>query len=803
MMRFTLLALAFLSGSVALSHELLWTRRLIDLLGASDWVTGRVLGLFFLGLSIGGWIAASWTERKGNIATRLGMVELAIAFLALPALFLPLWADWIIAALGTDVLISWQGKILKLLLSGLVVLPPAIGMGMTMPLFIRVSTELGGSVERSGILIYSINMLGGVFGLWLTSTQLLDSFGIQGTMLVALSGNCLIALVVFVLSTGVAKASAAESAKIPQEKVKPDDSTRWTPGIRGVYLLAFVSGAFVLALEVLIFRLLALVAPSSFHTTSAMLANVILFLSVSAFAVALLNRLKISSLAQLITGLGGAAIFCALCPLILYHHTDKLISVRYLVSLNDGTISSMTFYWLLLFYFIAASAGATLLCSGLVFPSILSINSKTDPAGNSVGRLLAINGVGGLVGCEIANSILISAFGIYGGFIALAIFAGITALVLCCFARFSVAAMAVVTASMALTTLSFGEFDELRYLSPRSTTKYVIEKTDFGPAGVLLVIRDRTESRSLLLNNQYILGSSQYATIERRQLLLPWMLNPKSKNVCCLGFATGISASGLEVLRDPPPVTAVELSGMVAEVACDSFREENLNFKERPGNRVVEEDGRTFIAAANEEYDLIVADLFRPHGAGEGRLFSLEHYRNVKRAMTEDGMFCQWLPAHQLNETQFRMIAATFLKVFPETLVINGGSLTRTPSIGLCAWKSDKKWEAEELKQRIAEIRKEEVTDKLVRNAHLLVNGVLKKDAFAETPINTLDNAALELNAGRFWLLKDLRPDRPEDSLYNGFLSGPNWERFLIKLREDTTAVLDPEFRDQYLQILD
>jgi len=280
-------------------------------------------------------------------------------------------------------------------------------------------------------------------------------------------------------------------------------------------------------------------------------------------------------------------------------------------------------------------------------------------------------------------------------------------------------------------------------------------------------------------------------------------LHSKARNVCSLGLATGISASGLECLEDPPLVTAVELSDMVADLARESFAEENLSFFKRSGNRIVCEDGRTFMAATENEFDLIVADLFRPHGVGEGRLFTVEHYRNVKRALTDDGMFCHWMPAHQVNEEQFQMIAATFMKVFPNTLVINGGSLTATPSIGLCAWKDGRTWKADDLLQKITDIRKQEnVTDKLVRNAHLMINGVLKEGIWPDAPINTLDNAKLELNAGRFWLLKDLRGTRTEDDLTNGFLLGSNWKRFLLKLHEDTTPVLDPEFRQLYLKLL-
>ena len=125
MLRFALICLAFVSGMAALSHELLWTRRLIDLLGATEWVTGRVLGLFFLGLSLGGWLACRLTHH-GNSARRLAMAEFAIAILSLPALLLPLWADWIVAGMGAENLVSLYGRSMKLVLSIAVVLPPAI-----------------------------------------------------------------------------------------------------------------------------------------------------------------------------------------------------------------------------------------------------------------------------------------------------------------------------------------------------------------------------------------------------------------------------------------------------------------------------------------------------------------------------------------------------------------------------------------------------------------------------------------------------------------------------------------------------
>ena len=301
-----------------------------------------------------------------------------------------------------------------------------------------------------------------------------------------------------------------------------------------------------------------------------------------------------------------------------------------------------------------------------------------------------------------------------------------------------------------------------------------------------MVVETGSKSRSLLMNNQYQLESaSDTATAtERRQLLLPWLLNQDAKDVCCIGLATGISASGLEKVKSPPRVTAVELSSSVADIAEEFFAKENGPFFRRPGNKVMIEDGRTFIACADNDFDLIVADLFRPFGAGESRLFSLEHFQNAKRALRPGGLFCQWLPGHQLNQEHFETIAATFQKVFPNTLVVSAGHDSRVPPmIGLCGWQDDRQWEAQDLSDRIQAYRKfNGGLDKVVDNPQWLVIGVLKKTAFEQVRLNTLDNAILEIDAGRFWITKDLRPNQPASNLKNGFISRIKEELFLKKI---------------------
>src|SRR5260370_23355099 len=103
--------LALASGFAALTHELLWTRRLIDLLGASTESTSRVFGFFFLGLALGSAVAARRINHLVRPWRAVALAEMGIAVFALPMLFLPRCSDWIWPALGMEHLTHWPGML--------------------------------------------------------------------------------------------------------------------------------------------------------------------------------------------------------------------------------------------------------------------------------------------------------------------------------------------------------------------------------------------------------------------------------------------------------------------------------------------------------------------------------------------------------------------------------------------------------------------------------------------------------------------------------------------------------------------
>jgi spermidine synthase len=74
--------LLFVSGAAALGHQVIWTRRLVDLLGAGPDTFAKVIGTFFVGLALGGTLSALKPVKSRHAWRRVALAELSVALLA-------------------------------------------------------------------------------------------------------------------------------------------------------------------------------------------------------------------------------------------------------------------------------------------------------------------------------------------------------------------------------------------------------------------------------------------------------------------------------------------------------------------------------------------------------------------------------------------------------------------------------------------------------------------------------------------------------------------------------------------------
>lgn len=130
-----------------------------------------------------------------------------------------------------------------------------------------------------------------------------------------------------------------------------------------------------------------------------------------------------------------------------------------------------------------------------------------------------------------------------------------------------------------------------------------------------------------------------------------------------------------------------ELIPQVVEAAREHFGPYTNDLFSDPRVRIVAEDGRNLLLASDQQYDVIVADLFRPWGAGIGDLYTREHFAAVRARLRPGGIFAQWLPLYQMSRQEFGIIVRTLTEVFPQVTLWRGNFVPQRPIVVLIAQK--------------------------------------------------------------------------------------------------------------------
>ena len=82
--------------------------------------------------------------------------------------------------------------------------------------------------------------------------------------------------------------------------------------------------------------------------------------------------------------------------------------------------------------------------------------------------------------------------------------------------------------------------------------------------------------------------------------------------------------------------------------------------------RLIDGDGRRFLLAGGEPYDVIVVDAVRPNTAYAGNLYSIEFYEMVKRRLAPGGLFVQWVPTGRVLNSVMAVFPNVSTTVVPE-----------------------------------------------------------------------------------------------------------------------------------------
>lgn len=172
-----------LSGFCALSSEVLWTRTLGLLFGASAYTLSLILAVFLTGLGLGSFLATRISKPTRALAICQLLSCLAMAWAAYTMnRSLPYWPP----ATTPDLWFNFELDLVRALW---VSLPSTILWGATFPLALRSAT--GDAMPA----IYSANTLGSILGALLTSLWLIGAFGTQGSQRILIAAAALSSII--------------------------------------------------------------------------------------------------------------------------------------------------------------------------------------------------------------------------------------------------------------------------------------------------------------------------------------------------------------------------------------------------------------------------------------------------------------------------------------------------------------------------------------------------------------------------------------------------------------------------------
>jgi spermidine synthase len=734
-----LLGLFFLSGAAALIYEVLWLKELGRLFGVTAHAAATTLAVFFLGLAAGGWVWGTRSARARNPLRTYGLLELAIAVSAL-LYFLILAAYHSVYGLLFNAFGDQPTLLLgvKFALSLGILFPPAFFMGGTLPVMGQYLVRKRDQLGLKASLLYTVNTFGAATGAFLAGFYLPPALGFRKSYLVAILLNVLIGLVALWWSRSDRWIAPAHAVVPTPLEDRAQDSPTLSPA--AVWTAAIVSGFATLGLEVLWVRMYAQVLQNSVYTFSATLTVFLVALALGSGVANLLCRSSLRPPVVLFWLVILAGFLVGMTPFVFYRLTSGLELLGPEMGWSGYIVSVFGLVFLVLLIPVAVI--------GTVFPFLMKLSeSWMRSAGRTIGRLAAANTAAAIIGSLAAGFFLLERIGLWASIRLMAMVYFVLALVVAFVAMRSQRYLTVIPLLGLALFAGFLTYSNYGVVHVDSESEEEILQVWEGSHGTVAVIRQGGVLRTKL-NNSYTLGASNAALLLRRQAWVPLSVHPKPSSVFFLGMGTGISAGGsLDFPVDRVVVT--ELSADIVEASRLHFAPFLNGLFDDERVQIVREDGRNFLFGVNEQFDVVIADLFLTEKSGVGDLYTREHYERVRSRLSPGGLFAQWLPMGYLTEVEFAIIARTMLEVFPRITVWRRGFSMPTPAIALIGETAARPLDVAAFREDMESLRlfgKMKRTDAVGRAPLALYAGDLAtvKSEFAMSPVNTDDQPLVE-----------------------------------------------------------
>ncbi len=659
-----LYALAFASGFAALVYQVAWSRMLSLTFGSSTLAVSAVVAGFMGGMGIGAWLYHRVGDRAAVPLRAYGWLEVLIA---------------VSTAIYTAAFVAlppWFAGAAQLLPSGLVMdltrvvtvfallLVPAALMGATYPALCGAMIRTTDEVERRLGWIYGLNTIGAAIGAMAAGFVMIELLGSRSSVLVANAINLGVGIVALVM----ARRAAVAHGEVPVASDEAIDSQlpTWVTGV-----VLFGSGFATLGYEIVWFRALHYVmGPGTYALSTAL----VIFLAGLGLGGTLYRSALRIGRPEWTLGIAQLAI--AMLALIAigseqWMLLDPEFSSRF-VAFSALEQESWQTRVLIGFGISIAMLLPATLWMGVCFPlaSRLFLGGA-EHLTKRLGFAYLLSNLGSIVGAIGAAVLIMPTLGTVG---ATKLFAAVN-VVLCVLVlhrathrglRLATAAGIGVVVLLAAALPERLAFQTSAGLGSESVGIAFEEESDRGTVQVFVDLGNQA-SRWMSIDGAPIASTRAHnAGLHDKQILLahlPMSLDRSIEHTLNLGVASGSTLHTLAKYDWIETLDAVEINPAVIRGA-EHFMESAV-FND-PRAEIHVEDAVHYLLSTEKTYDLIVSDAKQdPRFGGNSKVLSKELYELSLGAMTECGLFVQFLTLMETEE-YYKLILRTFHEAFPE-----------------------------------------------------------------------------------------------------------------------------------------
>jgi spermidine synthase len=750
-----MLPIFVLSGFSGLVLEVIWVRLATLALGITIHAVAIVVGAFMAGIAIGSYLFGRMADARRPHLAVYAALEGGIAILGLSVTWLlQRMPQWVTEAGGHGPSAMEAGLVF------LLVLPPCILMGATLPVLSRTLTDPAGASRWVGWL-YGSNTLGAVAGAFLTDFALIPAMGVTMTAVTAVGCNILAALSSLIVA---GRGPASDASAVPP--ALPSQPVPWL-----LYAAYGISGFAALGLQLTWTRLFLMYMPGRAFVFSLILTIFLAGLAIGSAAAAGWAARSIRPVTVLVC-LQVLLAVSALVGVLWINAVDRMLMTPavadcLLAAARLGDAENIGFRFDVLQGLGRAVALFSLptLLMGVIFPFVSRVAlDERGGTGRPIGELYAANTVGAIAGPIAVGFWILPSQGAQETLLWMAALIVVAAALTLTYARPRIAAAALTSLGavccVAFALLPSDILVRLVYLPQHASHLGVkpsqVRMLKEGPYGTVTVV-ETLRGPALLVDSVRMMGggleAQRYACLEGH---LPMLLHPAPRKALVIGFGMGMSMGAISLHPGLEMTLCVELNPTVLE-AAPYFESLNYQVLRRPRTEVVIGDGRNYLLRSRDKFDVMTFEPPPPVNAGVVNLYSQEFYRLCLDRLTPGGMVAQWVPLATLGDDGARMVIRTFLSVFPFATLWQGspGNLVLVGSVfpvAIDVGRLQGAYHHPELRKALQDIG---VEDELSMLGTFLHGPETLKAYAGQAPIVTDDHPLLE------YAVSELRPVDP------------------------------------------